>query len=156
MDRIRTEVREGTFRSTPDQSQARGELTFSQFAKLWHEGNGQHLVRARDNGYRLALIEAFVLPGSEPPMTFGQKLAIAITLGDIEAYRSARKKRQLSAVTINHDLKLLRKMFNWESGSDISNRRRSSAARSRPSASNGRSRGVGQTTTQDKIVVVSP
>ena len=46
-------------------------------------------------------------------MTFGQKLATAITIGDIEAYRAARKQQRRSAVTINHDLKLLRKMFNW-------------------------------------------
>jgi integrase len=112
-DRIRTATRAGTFRTARDESQVRGELTFTQFAKLWHEGNGQYLVRARDNRYRLAMIEAFALPGTDPPVTFGEKLAAAITVGDIEAYRAARKGQQLSAVTINHDLKLLRKMFNW-------------------------------------------
>ena len=112
-DRIRSAVRAGTLVPAQDESQVRGELTFSQFAKLWHEGNGQYLVRARDNGYRLAFIERFVLPGTDPPVTFGQKLAAAITVGDIESYRAARKKQRLSAVTINHDLKLLRKMFNW-------------------------------------------
>jgi integrase len=111
-ERIRSEIRAGTFR-TSSTEQAHGELTFSQFAKLWHEGNGQYLVRARDNGYRLALIEAFVLPGTEPPLTFGQKHAAAIAVGDVEAYRAARKDQHLSTVTINHDLKLLRKMFNW-------------------------------------------
>jgi integrase len=112
-DRIRSEIRAGTFRASSAE-QVRGELTFSQFAKLWHEQNGQYLVRARDNGYRLALIEAFVLPGTDPPLTFGQKHASAITVGDIEAYRTERKGQQkLSAVTVNHDLKLLRKIFNW-------------------------------------------
>lgn len=113
LERIRLAVRAGTFRPAPDESQVRGELTFTQFSKLWREGSGQYLVRARDNDYRLGLAEAFVLPGTEPPVTFGQKLVKAITVGDIEAYRASRKKRQLSAVTINHDLKLLRKMFNW-------------------------------------------
>ena len=37
----------------------------------------------------------------------------AITINDIEAFRDARKAAGLSAVTVNHDLKLLRKMFNW-------------------------------------------
>lgn len=36
-----------------------------------------------------------------------------ITTGDVEAFRDARKAEGLSAVTVNHDLKLLRKMFNW-------------------------------------------
>jgi integrase len=36
-----------------------------------------------------------------------------VTTGDVEAFRDARKGEGLSAVTINHDLKLLRKMFNW-------------------------------------------
>jgi integrase len=113
LDRIRSAIRAGTFRAAPVETQTRGELTFTQFAKLWREGNGQYLVRARDNDYRLALIEKFVLPATEPAITFGEKLAAAITVGDIEAYRASRRKQQLSAVTINHDLKLLRKMFNW-------------------------------------------
>jgi len=113
LDRIRSAIRAGTFRTARDESQVRGELTFTQFARLWHEGNGQYLVKARDNRYHLGLIEAFVLPGTEPPVTFGQKLASAITVGDIESYRAARRQQRRSAVTINHDLKLLRKMFNW-------------------------------------------
>ncbi len=40
---------------------------------------------------------------------FGDKPVTAIVLGDVEAWR----EKQLSPVTINHDLKLLRKMFNW-------------------------------------------
>lgn len=36
----------------------------------------------------------------------------AVTTDDIEAFRDARKAEGLSPVTVNHDLKLLRKMFN--------------------------------------------
>lgn len=36
-----------------------------------------------------------------------------IRTGDVEAFRDARKVEGLSACTVNHDLKLLRKMFNW-------------------------------------------
>ncbi len=114
VDRIRAAIRGGTFRrAETEATQASGEVTFTRFAKLWRERRGQYLVRARDNGYRLGLVEAFVLPGTVPPTTFGQKLVTAITVGDVEAYRAARKEKGMSAVTINHDLKLLRKMFNW-------------------------------------------
>jgi integrase len=54
-----------------------------------------------------------MLPGTSPPLTFGEKPLAAITTGDIEAFRYARKTAGLSAVTVNHDLKLLRKMLNW-------------------------------------------
>ena len=37
----------------------------------------------------------------------------SITTEDIGAFRPARKAEGLSAVTVNHDLKLLRKMLNW-------------------------------------------
>jgi integrase len=46
-------------------------------------------------------------------MTFGEKPVTEITTGDIEAYRHHRRTQKRSAVTINHDLKLLRKMFAW-------------------------------------------
>jgi site-specific recombinase XerD len=46
-------------------------------------------------------------------MTFGEKPVADITTGDIEADRHHRRERKRSAVTINHDLKLLRKMFAW-------------------------------------------
>src|ERR1700730_18981064 len=46
-------------------------------------------------------------------MTFGEKPVADITTGDIEADRHPRRERKRSAVTINHDLKLLRKMFAW-------------------------------------------
>jgi integrase len=46
-------------------------------------------------------------------MMFGDKPLDAITTDDIEAFRDARKGKGLSASAVNHDLKLLRKMFNW-------------------------------------------
>jgi len=46
-------------------------------------------------------------------MTFDEKPVADITTGDIEAYRHHRRTQKRSAVTINHDLKLLRKMFAW-------------------------------------------
>jgi integrase len=46
-------------------------------------------------------------------MTFGEKPVADITAGDIETYRHHRCEQKRSAVTINHDLKLLRKMFAW-------------------------------------------
>jgi integrase len=46
-------------------------------------------------------------------MTFGEKPVADLTTGDIEAYRHHRRTQKRSAVTINHDLKLLRKMLAW-------------------------------------------
>ena len=46
-------------------------------------------------------------------MRFGEKPVADITTGDIEAYRHHRREQKRSAVTINHDLKLLRKMLAW-------------------------------------------
>jgi Phage integrase SAM-like domain len=46
-------------------------------------------------------------------LTFGQKALTALTTDDIEVFRDARESAGLSPVTVNHDLKLLRKMFNW-------------------------------------------
>ncbi len=113
-DKIRQLIRAGTFQTDDAAAaEARGELTFTQFAALWKEAAGKFLVRPRENDYRLGLIEEFVLPGSDPPITIGNKLASAITVGDIEAFRAWRRTQGLSTVTVNHDLKLLRKMFNW-------------------------------------------
>ena len=80
---------------------------------MWEERRGKELVRPRDNRSRLDGINAFALPGVNPPLTFGQKSLCAITTDDIEAFRDARKAQGLSPVTVNHDIKLLRKMFNW-------------------------------------------
>ena len=69
-------------------------------------------MRPKDNDYRLEKINAFVVPGPIP-IAFGDKPVSSVTTDDIEAFRAARKAEGLSAVTVNHDLKLLRKMLNW-------------------------------------------
>lgn len=114
-DQIRIAIRAGEFGKPPKPSAVRDEapLTFAEFAKEWAHRRGYQLVRSRDNDYRLKAIRAFVLPGTDPPVTFGEKPVAAITAGDIEAYRHHRRGAGLSAVTSNHDLKLLRKMFAW-------------------------------------------
>jgi integrase len=48
-----------------------------------------------------------------PASAFGPRAVGGVALGDIEAWREARRKIGRSPVTVNHDLKLLRKMFNW-------------------------------------------
>ena len=88
-------------------------MTFRAFADEWRARRGYQLVRPGDNDSRLKLICAFVLPGTKPPITFGEKPVADITAGDIETYRHHRREQKRSAVTINHDLKLLRKMFAW-------------------------------------------
>ena len=89
------------------------EQTFAQFATVWEERRGRELANAYDNKHRLRKICNFQLPGAAPPTTFGQKLLTSITTDDVEAYRDHRKTQGLSPVTVNHDLRLLRKMFNW-------------------------------------------
>jgi integrase len=119
-ERIRTAIRDGRFRSvsgtTPprldDEPDASSAMTFAQFADVWKERRGSQLVRPRDNDYRLGKILAFVLPG-QGAITLGDKALPAITTDDIEAFRDWRKSERLSSVTVNHDLKLLRKMWNW-------------------------------------------
>jgi integrase len=115
-DRIRTAIRDGRFRQqvivpTTGESGA-AELTFRQFAQKWQDLRGNQLVNASDNKHRLRKGNAFVLPGPMPT-AFGDKPLSSITADDIELFRAARKAEGLSAVTVNHDLKLLRKMFNW-------------------------------------------
>lgn len=87
-------------------------MTFRQFAEDWKAQRGAELVRPKDNDYRLEKISAFVLQGT-PPVTFGNKPLLGITTEDIETFKAARKAQGVSPVTVNHDLKLLRKMFNW-------------------------------------------
>ena len=89
------------------------EQTFEQFATVWEERRGRELANAYDNKHRLQKIFRFQLPGAAAPTTFGQKPLTSITTDDVEAYRDHRKAQGLSAVTVNHDLRLLRKMFNW-------------------------------------------
>lgn len=111
-DELRTAIRHGRFRPPAGPTQAE-TMTFDQFAELWSAERGIRLVRPRDNAYRLRLISQFVLPGTSPPTTFGSKPVREITTDDLEAYRDARVDAGRSPVTVNHDLKLLRKMLNW-------------------------------------------
>ncbi|HEX6465385.1 MAG TPA: site-specific integrase [Vicinamibacterales bacterium] len=117
-ERLRTAIRAGEFQA----AQARAHqpkppqetpMTFRQFAEDWRARRGYQLVRPGDNDSRLKLICAFMVPGTDPPLMFGDKAVAEITTGDIEAYRHHRRMQKRSAVTINHDLKLLRKMFAW-------------------------------------------
>src|SRR5262249_32045119 len=87
-------------------------LTFAAFSELWKARVGSKLVAGRIHQYRLGTISTFVLPGTNPPMTFGAKPLDEITTDDIEAFRDERKANGLSAVAVNHDLKLLRAMLN--------------------------------------------
>lgn len=117
-EHLRTAIRSGQFQAARRRGrewtrQEQAPLTFGQFAKDWSERRGYQLVGARDNDCRLKLIWQFVLPGTEPPMTLGEKPVGDITAGDVEAYRYHRRLQKRSPVTINHDLKLLRKMFAW-------------------------------------------
>lgn len=112
-ERIRTLIREGKFRLAEEQRLEQTPLTFSAFAEKWKEEKGVDLVGAKDNVYRLETIKSFVLLESTPPLSFGEKAIRDIRADDIDAFRRWRKANNLSAVTINHDLKLLRKMFNW-------------------------------------------
>jgi integrase len=117
-ERLRTAIRAGEFqearqRALQPKPQRQEPLTFRKFADDWCARRGYQLVRPGDNDSRLKLICAFVLSGTEPTMTFGEKPVADITTGDIEAHRHHRRTQKRSAVTINHDLKLLRKMLAW-------------------------------------------
>jgi len=117
-ERLRTAIRAGEFEDTTQpvgkpKPQDHAPTTFRKFADEWCARRGYQLVRPADNDSRLKLICGFVLPGTDPPMIFGEKPVVDITTGDIEAYRHHRRTQKRSAVTINHDLKLLRKMFAW-------------------------------------------
>jgi integrase len=106
--RLRGEIRNGVFGTAVVR-----ELSFRQFADVWRERRGSQLANPHYDGYRLERIYAFTLPATSPPLTFGDKPLDAVTTDDVEAFRDARKAAGRSAVTVNHDLKLLRKMFNW-------------------------------------------
>ena len=118
-EHLRTAIRSGQFQAAQRRErewtgrEEQATLTFRQFADDWSARRGYQLVGARDNDYRLKLICQFVLPGTEPSVVFGEKSVADITAGDIEAYRYHRRLQKRSPVTINHDLKLLRKMFAW-------------------------------------------
>jgi integrase len=114
-ERIRTAIRNGTFRPAPPSAVAPSvpALTFGAFADVWKSRRGCQLASGRDDAYRLTTICAFVLPGVASPTVLGEKTLDTIMTDDIEAFRDARKAKGLSASAINHDLRLLRKMFNW-------------------------------------------
>jgi integrase len=107
-ERLRTEIRHGRFGAAVEQPVS--TTTFEQFSEDWKKRRGYQLVRSRDNDYRITKICEFILPDGR---RFGDLPVVAITPGHIEAFRHARRESGLSAVTINHDLKLLRKMLNW-------------------------------------------
>ena len=111
-ERLRIAIREDRYgdSSRPASLDA---LTFAEFAKVWEERRGKQLVRPQDNRSRLNRVEAFILPGTQSPTPLGQKPLRDVTTDDIEAFRDARRAQGLSPVTVNHDLKLLRKMLNW-------------------------------------------
>ena len=111
-DRIRAAIREGRHQATSSPATL-DDLTFAQFAETWEERRGRELANAYDSGHRLKKICGFKLPGANPPINFGQKPVSSITTDDVESYRDYRKAKGLSPVTVNHDLRLLRKMFNW-------------------------------------------
>ena len=111
-DRLRLAIREGRYGDS-SRLASLDNLTFADFAKVWEERRGRELANAYDNKHRLKKVCAFRLPGET---TFGQKPLASVTTDDIEAYRDYRKAQGLSAVTVNHDLRLLRKMFNWGLG----------------------------------------
>jgi hypothetical protein len=104
-ERLRTSIRAGEFQQQrdvrPTKLESSAPTTFRQFADTWSARRGYQLVRPRDNDYRLKLICNFVLPGTEPPMTFGERPVTEITTGDIEAYRHHRRTQRRSPVTIN-------------------------------------------------------
>jgi integrase len=117
-DQLRIAIRSGSFNLVPllnamAQTPTRTTLTFSAFADVWKVRVGAALASGKIHGYRLTNICAFKLPGTDPAVTFGALPLDRVTLDHIEAFRDARKAAGLSVVAVNHDLKLLRAMFNW-------------------------------------------
>ncbi len=111
-DRLRAAIRAGKY-PVPAEPAPTPVRTFRQFADIWLAREGSRLASGAIDKYRLKLFNDFVLPGTNPPAMFGDRPVGGIALGDIEAWREARREIGRSPVTINHDLKLLRKMFNW-------------------------------------------
>jgi integrase len=111
--KIRVAIDEGTFRAPcVTQPTPAPALTFQAFTEIWKMQRGSQLVRPQDNDYRIKKIVAFAPPG-RAGQTLGDLPLDQIRTGDVEAFRDARKAEGWSACTVNHDLKLLRKMFNW-------------------------------------------
>ncbi len=111
-DRLRAAIRSGRY-PVPVEPAPTAVTTFRQFADIWLARAGSRLASGAIDKYPLKLFNDFVLPGTNPPVMCGDKSVGGVAFGDIEAWREARRKIGRSPVTINHDLKLLRKMFNW-------------------------------------------
>ena len=92
----------------------------------WKKKRGYQLVRFRDHDYRLKKICEFVAPDGGQ---FGHLKISIITTGHTRGFRHARRLSGISPVTINHDLKLLRKMFNCGVRERLIERTRSSSPR---------------------------
>ena len=92
-------------------------LTFRQVADKWLvdpvSGGGARLVAVKDHKYRLNQVCGFIVPGTNPPRTFGASPIAHLTASDIEAYRLSRRAAGLSVVSRNHDIKLMRQVWNW-------------------------------------------
>ena len=114
-DTLRSAIRDGTFRGIHvDVEPARGPvLTFGEFADLWLTRESVKLAAHKKHAYRITRFKSFPLPGTQPPRTLGQTPLTDVRTDDIEVYRDARRAAGLSPVTVNHDLKLLRRMFSW-------------------------------------------
>ena len=119
---IRQQIKDGVFRfglPTPivGATEQAGILTFREIANKWladaGKGGGARLVAVKDHTYRLNQVCAFIVPGTNPPRAFGVSPIDHLTASDIEAYRMARKAAAVSVVTRNHDMKLLRQVWNW-------------------------------------------
>lgn len=75
---------------------------------------GHRLASAKLDEYRLARVHVFQMSAAGPFTTFGDRAATDVTLLDMEAYREYRRHAGgVSAVAVNHDLRLMRKIFNW-------------------------------------------
>ena len=119
---VRQQIKDGVFRFGQPTPIARpveptGILTFRQVGDKWladtGKGGGARLVAVKDHKYRLNQVCAFVVPGTNPPRTFGASAIGHLTASGIEAYRLFRKGEGISVVTRNHDIKLLRQVWNW-------------------------------------------
>jgi integrase len=84
--------------------------TFRMMADAWWSEKGSGLATAKDDGYRLNRICRFPI---QPNATLGDMVLKEIQARDILAFREFRRTAGVSAVTRNHDIKLLRKIFNF-------------------------------------------
>ena len=117
-EEIRITIRKGSWSAvenqradeSPSVATTQAALTFEGFAEYWKRLKRCQLVRPEDNNSRINTIRAFTFVAGE---RFGALPMNQITADHIEQFRAARKMAGLSVVTQNHDLKLMRKMWNW-------------------------------------------